>query len=69
MFGRQGYGSSVGWMTAARQFTTAFAPFVFAVMMAELGVPISLAALMALGACGVAVFGIVAWIAAQRPSA
>jgi MFS family permease len=65
VLGREGYGHSVGWMSAARQFTTAFAPFVFAVMMAELGVAVSLALLATLGACGVLVFALVAWLTAR----
>ncbi|PRD44914.1 MFS transporter [Phyllobacterium phragmitis] len=38
VFGRDGYGARVGWITAARQFSSAFAPFGFALMMAGLGV-------------------------------
>ena len=30
LFGRDGYGARVGWITAARQFSSAFAPFGFA---------------------------------------
>jgi MFS family permease len=67
VFGRAGYGANVGIMSAARQFSTSFAPFVFAAMMAQLGVPVSLSVLAALGACGAAVFAAVAWIVRRRP--
>jgi hypothetical protein len=66
VFGRAGYGANVGMMSAARQVSTSFAPFVFAAMMAGLGVPVSLAALAVLGALGVAVFAAVAWIMRRR---
>jgi MFS family permease len=66
VFGHEGYGGSVGWMSAARQFTTAFAPFVFAVMMAEMGVRPSLAALLALAGCGIALLAALAWM--TRPA-
>lgn len=66
VLGREGYGRSVGWMSAARQFTTAFAPFVFAVLMAEMGVRLSLAALLVLAGAGIALFGLLAWM--TRPS-
>lgn len=62
VLGREGYGASVGWMSAARQFTTAFAPFVFAVLMAEMGVRPSLAALLALAGVGIALFALLAWM-------
>ncbi|MBX3530139.1 MAG: arsenite efflux MFS transporter ArsK [Rhizobiaceae bacterium] len=66
VLGREGYGASVGWMSAARQFTTAFAPFVFAVLMAEMGVRPSLGLLLALAGCGIALFALLAWM--TRPS-
>ena len=56
MFGRHGYGSRVGWMSAARQFSSSFAPFVLALMMARVSVPMSVAALLAVGLVGTAVF-------------
>jgi MFS family permease len=38
LFGRAGYGSRLGWVTAARQFSAAIAPFAFAMMMQSWGV-------------------------------
>ena len=35
LFGRSGYGSHLGWVSAARQLSSSFAPFVFAFMMAQ----------------------------------
>ncbi len=37
LFGRDGYGAHVGWVTAARQFSAAFAPFGLTVLMGRLG--------------------------------
>jgi MFS family permease len=36
LFGRTGYGARLGWITAARQASSALAPFVFAIMMERL---------------------------------
>ncbi len=63
MFGRHGYGSRVGWMSAARQFSSSFAPFVLALMMARTSVPMSVAALLAVGLVGTAVFTAIAMAA------
>lgn len=54
VFGRQTYGLHVGWMSAARQFSSAFGPFLFALMMAQISVPgavaiLGLAATVAVG--------------------
>lgn len=38
LFGRTGYGSRLGWVTAARQLSSALAPFAFALMMQSWGV-------------------------------
>ena len=67
VFGRAAYGSHVGWMSAARQFTSAFAPFVFALMMAGLTIPGALLVLAATAAVGMAVFGALAAIAGPAP--
>ena len=67
VFGRDGYGRRVGWMSAARQFTSAFAPFVLALMMAQLSVPISLATLLVVTFLGVLVFAAI--VRLQRLSA
>ncbi len=60
VFGRKAYGHHVGWMSAARQFTSAFAPFVFAVMMAGLTIPGALLVLTGTAVAGVLVFGALA---------
>lgn len=62
VFGRAGYGGSVGWMSAARQFSSSFAPFVFALTMAKTTVPVSLGLLLLIAAGGVAIFGAIAAI-------
>lgn len=60
LFGRRGYGASVGWVTAARQISSAIAPFAFAVAMTAFGVSMSLSATAAIGSLGVAAFFIIA---------
>ncbi|MGY6707765.1 MAG: arsenite efflux MFS transporter ArsK [Rhizobiaceae bacterium] len=67
VFGRVGYGARVGWMSAARQFTSSFAPFLLAVMMAGLSVGVSLAVLLAMALVGVLAFAVIVWL--QRLSA
>ena len=62
VFGRVGYGARVGWMSAARQFTSAFAPFLLAVMMAGLSVGLSLAVLLAMALVGVLAFAVIVWL-------
>jgi MFS family permease len=57
LFGRKGYGHRLGWVTAARQFTSAFAPFAFAWLMAASSPNIALAVLVGAGVCGLAAFG------------
>lgn len=56
VFGRRTYGLHVGWMSGARQFSAAFAPFAFALMMAGMSVTGALAMLAAIAALGVAAF-------------
>lgn len=56
VFGRKGYGHRVGWMSAARQFTSAFAPFAFAMMMSGLTIPGALLVLACLAITGIVVF-------------
>lgn len=65
VFGRATYGSHVGWMSAARQFTSAFAPFVFAMMMAGLSIGTALSVLTMIAILGIAVFSGV-WILAPK---
>lgn len=67
MFGRQGYGGRVGWMSAARQFSSSFAPFLFALMMARISVPWSIGVLWVFAVIGVAVFGAIALMPRRSP--
>ena len=53
-------------MSAARQFSSSFAPFVFAVMMARASVPLSIGALWIVALCGVTVFAMIAMAARGR---
>ncbi len=68
VFGREGYGARVGWTSAARQFTSAFAPFVFSLMLAGTTTTAALSALSLVGLFGVAVFAAIAMLA-KRPAA
>ncbi len=56
LFGREGYGALLGWVTAARQFTSAFAPFAFALIMAQTTVMTSLAAVAVSALLGLVAF-------------
>ncbi|WP_136622647.1 MULTISPECIES: arsenite efflux MFS transporter ArsK [Mesorhizobium] len=56
LFGREGYGARLGWASAARQFTSAFAPFALAFMMARTSVANSLWVLVVVAASGVIAF-------------
>lgn len=65
LFGRDGYGRRVGWITAARQFSAAFAPFGFALMAAGLGVFPALWVNAAVGLLGIAAFAAIASLQAR----
>ncbi|RUY55741.1 MFS transporter, partial [Mesorhizobium sp. M7A.F.Ca.CA.001.13.2.1] len=56
LFGREGYGARLGWASAARQFTSAFAPFALAFLMARTSVANSLWVLVIAAASGVIAF-------------
>jgi MFS family permease len=56
LFGREGYGARLGWASAARQFTSAFAPFALAFMMARTSAANSLWVLVVVAASGVIAF-------------
>lgn len=60
LFGRDGYGARVGWITAARQFSSAFAPFGLALMTARLGVFPALWIDVAIGVIGIGAFAAIA---------
>lgn len=60
LFGRKGYGARLGWVSAARQFTSAFAPFALAMMMARTSVTTALWMLALASTAGVAAFAAIA---------
>ncbi|MCA1444459.1 arsenite efflux MFS transporter ArsK [Ensifer sp. IC4062] len=62
LFGREGYGARLGWVTAARQISSALAPFALAVAMAGTGVTPTLWAMAALAGIGVLTFSGIAFI-------
>lgn len=71
LFGRHGYGARLGWVTAARQFSSALAPFAFAVMLGTWGVGQAVSISILGGAAAVGLFGAiaVARYRATRPAA
>lgn len=66
LFGSDGYGARLGWISAARQFTSSFAPFALAFAMAQTSVGLSLWALVAVASAGLVSFAMIARRAAQR---
>lgn len=69
LFGRDGYGARVGWITAARQLSSAFAPFGFALMTAGLGVFPALWIDVAIGLVGIGAFATIAVVQARSTEA
>ena len=67
LFGRTGYGAMVGWASSARQFASAFSPFVLSAMIAGIGVKPTLLVLLFVAGIGLGAFGGVA--VASRPTA
>lgn len=65
LFGRQGYGARLGWISAARQFSSSFAPFALAFMLAHTSTSASLWSLVAIAAAGTATFALIALIGAR----
>nr|WP_250808680.1 arsenite efflux MFS transporter ArsK [Neorhizobium tomejilense] len=60
LFGKRGYGARLGWVTAARQFSSALAPFAFAVMLKAFGASLAAAVSIAGGLAAVVLFGVIA---------
>lgn len=56
LFGREGYGSRLGWVAAARQFTSALAPFALSWMIATTGTVTTLSTLIIVGTAGSVAF-------------
>ncbi|MCX7304074.1 MAG: arsenite efflux MFS transporter ArsK [Hyphomicrobiales bacterium] len=65
LFGHAGYGARVGWVTGARQFSSSFAPFAFAFMVAHWTTSGSLWVLATLGAAATATFVVIAFMHGQ----
>jgi MFS family permease len=66
LFGREGYGARLGWVAAARQFSSAFAPFGLAFMISQAGVLPSLSTLAALGGAGLLAFSAIVLITRRQ---
>ena len=66
LFRRDAYGTRLGWVSAARQLTSAFAPFAFALMMARTTVTNALWILAVTSAGGVLAFLAIALITRLR---
>lgn len=62
LFGRKGYGARLGWVSAARQLTSAFAPFGLAMVMAKTSVTSALSVLAVVSTTGVIAFVVIALI-------
>lgn len=62
LFGRAGYGARLGWVTAARQFSAALAPFAFAFALQRFGTEVALTIGTVMGAGGLALFAAIAVI-------
>jgi hypothetical protein len=60
LFGRNGYGSMLGWCTAAKQVSSAVAPVLMSMSMAGLGVPASLWMVTIVGLSGAVAFALIA---------
>ncbi|MFN7025161.1 MAG: arsenite efflux MFS transporter ArsK [Pseudorhizobium sp.] len=63
LFGKQGYGARLGWVTAARQFSSALAPFAFAILLKAWGANTAVTIVIAFGLAAVVLFG---WIVVAR---
>lgn len=68
LFGRQGYGSRLGWMSSARQIASAIAPFMLASSIAGIGASATLSLCVALGTVAVLLFASVAYLARVLPA-
>lgn len=65
LFGRQGYGARLGWISAARQFSSSFAPFALAFMLAQTSTTVSLWSLVGFAAACVVTFAAIALVGAR----
>lgn len=67
LFGKHGYGARLGWVTAARQFSSALAPFAFAVTLKAFGAGLAVTLSIAGGFAAVVLFAAIA-LARRRPA-
>lgn len=67
LFGRQGYGTRLGWSNAAKQLTSAVAPFAMSLSMAGIGIPASLWTIAAAGLAGAVLFVAIAFVTGRWP--
>ncbi|APG87490.1 MFS transporter (plasmid) [Sinorhizobium americanum CCGM7] len=67
LFGRAGYGARLGWVSAARQFSSALAPFAFAFIMQARGISEAVLIGIAAGGAAIALFLQVAFLH-RRPT-
>ncbi|PTE07910.1 arsenite efflux MFS transporter ArsK [Mesorhizobium helmanticense] len=65
LFGRERYGARLGWVTAARQFSSALAPFALAMAMAGMGVHASLWLTAVVGMLGILAFSAIVLLRRQ----
>lgn len=69
LWGREGYGSRLGWLTSAKQITSALAPFFMSVSMAGIGVRASLWVVIGAGLVGTLAFAGIALFRGERIAA
>lgn len=66
LFGRNGYGSRLGWCTSAKQTTSAIAPVLMSMSMAGIGVHGSLWVVTAAGLAGAGAFAMIPFVLKHR---
>jgi len=62
LFGRNGYGSRLGWCTSAKQVTSAIAPVLMSMSMAGIGIHASLWTVTGAGLAGAAAFALIPFV-------
>lgn len=67
LFGPVGYGKRLGLLSSARLIASAFAPFMFSVMVAATSPKLAIGAVALIGVCAVIAFGSIWWITRERP--
>lgn len=67
LFGPAGYGKRLGLLSSARLIASAFAPFLFSVMVAATSPKLAIGAVALVAVCAVIAFGAIWWISRERP--